>query len=72
MDFNWLDLLIGGILLVSFVAALRNGVTREIVRIVALLAGIVGAMWFYERGALSLRPTWPAKRWRSLPLFFRS
>ncbi len=56
MDFNWLDLTIGGIVLVSFLAALRNGMTREIVRLVALAAGIVGAMWFYERVAIELTP----------------
>lgn len=51
MTVNWLDLTIGGILLISFLTALRNGMTREIVRIVALLFGIVGAMWGYERVA---------------------
>ncbi len=56
MGFNWLDLLIGGILLVSFIAALRNGVTREVVRLIALAAGIIGAMWFHERGAAELAP----------------
>lgn len=51
MTVNWLDLTIGGILAISFLTALRNGMTREIVRIVALLFGIVGAMWGYERVA---------------------
>lgn len=54
MGFNWLDLMIGGILLVSFIAALRNGVTREVVRIVALLAGVFGAMWFHGSLAVPL------------------
>ena len=56
MDVNWLDIAIGGILLASLLAALRNGVTKEIVRIVALLCGIVGGMWFYERLAARLQP----------------
>ncbi len=51
MTVNWLDLTIGGILAISFLTALRNGMTREIVRIVALLFGIFGAMWGYERVA---------------------
>lgn len=51
MTVNWLDLTIGGILAISFLTALRNGMTREIVRIVALLFGVVGAMWGYERVA---------------------
>jgi membrane protein required for colicin V production len=56
MYVNWLDLAIGGILLASLLAALRNGATKEIVRIVALLCGTVGAMWFYERLAPRLTP----------------
>ena len=42
MYVNWLDLLIGGILLLSLIGAVRNGVTKEVVRIVALLFGIGG------------------------------
>jgi membrane protein required for colicin V production len=51
MTMNWLDLTIGGILALSFLTALRNGMTREVVRIVALIFGIVAAMWGYERVA---------------------
>lgn len=56
MDVNWLDILIGGILLTSLLLALRNGATKEILRIVALLCGIVGGMWFYEGLAAELAP----------------
>ncbi len=56
MDFNWLDLVIGGVLLISFVGALRNGVTREVVRLLALGLGVVGAMWGYQRVADRLAP----------------
>ena len=56
MYVNWLDLLIGGILLLSLIGAVRNGVTKEVVRIVALLFGIVGGMWFYQRAALEIMP----------------
>lgn len=56
MHVNWLDIAIGGILLASLIAALRNGATKEILRIVALLCGIVGGMWFYERVAAELAP----------------
>lgn len=48
MYVNWLDLLIGGILLFSFIGAVKNGFTREVIRLVALLLGLVGAMWGYE------------------------
>jgi membrane protein required for colicin V production len=45
---NWLDIVLGAILLLSGIAALRNGLTREIVRIIALVAGVMGALWFYD------------------------
>jgi membrane protein required for colicin V production len=51
---NWLDIVIGAILLVSGIAALRNGLTREIIRIAALAIGVLGALWFYDRLALEL------------------
>ncbi len=44
---NWLDILLAAILLLSFAGAFRNGITREIIRIVALVAGIAGGMWWY-------------------------
>ncbi|MCB1022583.1 MAG: CvpA family protein [Bryobacterales bacterium] len=56
MDLNWLDLVIGGILLISLLAALRNGMTKEVVRIVALICGVLGGMWFYPRVAAELAP----------------
>ena len=55
-DLNWLDITLGLILLVSLIGAMLNGVTREIVRILALVLGIAGAMWGYERLAPHLAP----------------
>ena len=40
-----LDIVLGTILLASVVAAARNGLTKEIVRVAALIAGIVVALW---------------------------
>ena len=51
---NWLDIVLGAVLLFSGIAALRNGLTREIVRLVALAAGVMGALWFYDTLALEL------------------
>ena len=47
MNFNWLDLVIGGVLFLSFLGALRNGVTKEVIRLIALALGVLGAMWGY-------------------------
>jgi membrane protein required for colicin V production len=51
---NWLDIVLGAVLLFSGFAALRNGLTREIVRIVALAVGVMGALWFYDGLAAEL------------------
>ncbi|MBI1356209.1 MAG: hypothetical protein GC160_17850 [Acidobacteria bacterium] len=48
MTVNWLDLTIGGILLLSVLGAVRNGFTKEVVRLVALVFGLIAAMWGYE------------------------
>lgn len=56
MPFNWLDVLLGAVLLVSFVGAVRNGLTKEIIRLVALVAGIVGGLWWYQDAAAYLQP----------------
>lgn len=45
---NWLDIVLGAILLFSGIAALRNGLTREIIRIIALVVGVMGALWFHD------------------------
>lgn len=44
---NWLDILLAVILLFSFAGAFWNGISREVVRIIALLGGIFGGMWWY-------------------------
>ncbi len=51
---NWLDIVIAAILLFSGVAALRNGITREIIRLVALAVGVIGSLWFYDQLAVEL------------------
>lgn len=51
---NWLDIVLGALLLFSGIAALRNGLTREVVRLVALAVGVIGALWFYDALAVEL------------------
>ncbi len=53
---NWLDIAIGGVLILSLIGAIRNGLTREVVRLLAIVAGIVGGMWWYEEVAAYYRP----------------
>jgi membrane protein required for colicin V production len=54
---NWLDIAIGGVLLLSFVGAFWNGLSREVVRLVALFAGILGGLWWYDELAVRWQPT---------------
>lgn len=56
MSFNWLDILLGAILLISALGAIRNGLSKEIIRLVALVAGIVGGMWWYRDAGAYLQP----------------
>lgn len=53
---NWLDVVLGLILSLSFIAAAWNGLSREVVRLLALGGGIVAGMWWYEDLAIHLRP----------------
>ena len=56
MSINWLDVLLGAVLLFSFIGAVRNGLTKEIVRLIALVVGIVGGMWWYGDAAAYFMP----------------
>ena len=53
---NWLDVVLGLILSLSFIAAAWNGLSREVIRLLALGGGIVAGMWWYEDLAIHLRP----------------
>ena len=53
---NWLDVVLGLILSLSFIAAAWNGLSREFVRLLALGGGIVAGMWWYADLAVHLRP----------------
>ena len=53
---NWLDVAIGAVLLFSFVGAFWNGLSREVVRLLALLAGLLGGLWWYDDLALRWLP----------------
>ena len=53
---NWLDVVLGLILSLSFIAAAWNGLSREFVRLLALGGGMVAGMWWYGDLAVHLRP----------------
>jgi membrane protein required for colicin V production len=53
---NWLDVVLGLILIVSVIAAFRNGLTREIIRLAAVVVGFVLGLWFYGWAGGFLEP----------------
>ena len=53
---NWLDILIGVVLIASMIGAYRNGLSREVVRLAALIAGVVGGLWYYGPLSVLLQP----------------
>jgi membrane protein required for colicin V production len=61
MSINWLDVLLGGILLLSCLGAIRNGLTKEIVRLIALVGGVIGGMWWYSDAGAYFQPWLPDK-----------
>lgn len=44
---NWLDIVLGLILLASTIASLRKGFSREVIGLAAAFAAILLGMWFY-------------------------
>jgi membrane protein required for colicin V production len=44
---NWLDVVLGLVLVASVVAAFRRGLTREIIGLVSVVVGFVLGLWFY-------------------------
>ncbi len=56
MDLNVLDIVLGSILLLSVILAARNGITKELLGIASLVAGVVVAMWSHGLVAHELQP----------------
>lgn len=53
---NWLDAIIAAVLVISLVTAILKGLTRELVTLAAVIAGILGALWWYPEVARHLEP----------------
>jgi membrane protein required for colicin V production len=53
---NWLDAVLGLILLLSVIGGLRAGLVREIIGLAALVLGVVLGLWFYGMAAALVLP----------------
>ncbi len=55
MDFNYIDIVLGGLLIYAFTKGFRNGLVIEITSLVAIVAGVLGAIYFSDQVAGWLR-----------------
>jgi membrane protein required for colicin V production len=53
---NWLDMVLGGIILLSALASARKGLSREIIGLAASLLALLCAIWFYRSAGAHLAP----------------
>ncbi len=56
MSFNWLDIILGLIIISSAVAGLRAGFTRVVIGLAATIVGLVAGFWFYKMVGYQLHP----------------
>jgi membrane protein required for colicin V production len=66
---NWLDILLGVILLVSVLGGLRKGFSREIIGLAAALIGLLLASQFYRMAGQPLKPYIPQESLSSVAGF---
>jgi membrane protein required for colicin V production len=66
---NWLDILLGVILLISMLAGLRKGFSREIIGLAAALIGLLLASQFYRMAGQPLKPYIPQESLTSVAGF---
>jgi membrane protein required for colicin V production len=52
---NWLDILLGAILVLSLIGGLKTGLARAGIGFVAVIVGLFVAMWFYPNAAALVR-----------------
>lgn len=53
---NWLDFIIGVLLVTSVVSSIVRGLTRELISLAALVFGILGALWWYPEVGRRIEP----------------
>jgi membrane protein required for colicin V production len=53
---NWLDMVLGAIILLSALASGRKGLSRELIGLAASLLALLCAIWFYRTAGAHLMP----------------
>ena len=59
---NWLDFVLGLILLLSVIGGLRAGLIREVIGLAALVLGLFCGLWFYGLPAAWVAPYFSSKQ----------
>lgn len=59
---NWLDFVLGLIVLLSVIGGLRAGLIREVMGLVALVLGLLCGLWFYGLPAAWVAPYFSSKQ----------
>ena len=67
---NWLDIVLGLIILSSAIAGLRAGFTRVVIGLVATIVGLVAGFWFYRLVGAQLHPWIKDTTWANALGFF--
>ena len=71
---NWLDITLAFVVLISVVAGLRKGLSREIIGLVASVLAMILGLWFYHSAGEKLAPyvssEWAASLGGFLIVFF--
>ncbi len=53
---NWLDVILLLIIVISVMTSFRKGLSREIIGLASVVAGLVLGVWFYGTAAIYLQP----------------
>ncbi|MEX2263962.1 MAG: CvpA family protein [Bryobacteraceae bacterium] len=56
MTLNWLDITLGGVMIVSIVTSFMKGFSREMVRLAAAVLGFFAGLWFYGIAGSFVQP----------------
>ncbi len=67
---NWLDLLLGGLALLSALAGARKGLSRELIGLAASLLALLLGVWFYRSAGAWFAPYVSSQAVASLGGFF--
>lgn len=70
MDLNWLDVVVGLMLLGSGVAGIKRGLVRELASLAGVILGVLVGIRFHQSTAEALGPSWAESTAGRVVVFF--